>query len=94
MSFGGHVFDMLNRIKQNNALKGNRRKKFKGGNDYSKTKNIKTEFDLPKLSEEELSSLKNKIKKEVLDEKRKQLFYIILSIIITFILISSFSYFY
>ena len=42
MSFGGNVNDMINRVKQNAALKNARRKKFKGGNDYSKTKNIKT----------------------------------------------------
>ena len=51
MSFGGHVNDMINRVKQNAALKNARRKKFKGGNDYSKTKNIKTAYNFSEFSQ-------------------------------------------
>ena len=50
MSFGGHVQDMLNRIKQNASLKNGRCNKFKGGNNYSKTQSIKTGYDFPKLA--------------------------------------------
>jgi len=42
MSFGGHVINMVNRIKQNNALKNTRRRKFKGVNYYSKISTTKT----------------------------------------------------
>ncbi len=73
MSFGGHVNDMINRVKQNAALKNARRGKFKGGNDYAKTKNIKTEYSFPKLSKEELKAFKLKVQEEAKQEKIKQL---------------------
>ena len=72
MSFGGHVNDMVNRVKQNAALKNARRGKFKGGNDYSKTKAVKTGYNFPKLSKEELEIFKLKVKKEAKQEKQKQ----------------------
>jgi hypothetical protein len=34
MSFGGHVNDMINSVKQNIALKNERRKKFKGNTKF------------------------------------------------------------
>ena len=85
MSFGGHVNDMINRIKQNAALKNARRKKFKGGNDYSKTKTIKTTFNYPKLSESDLNTFKQKIVKEAAKEKKKQQLYWILGAIVVLI---------
>jgi len=75
MSFGGHVNDMVNRIKQNAALKNARRRKFKGGNEYSKTKSIKTSYDLPKLSEKELKEFKQKLKKEAKEKQQKKLLF-------------------
>ncbi|WP_111707258.1 hypothetical protein [Lutibacter citreus] len=72
MSFGGHVNDMLNRVKQNAALKNARKGKFKGGNDYSHTKYSKTTYDLPELSEEELTKVKQKIKDEAKEDQKKQ----------------------
>ncbi|RXP59476.1 hypothetical protein EC396_05350 [Lutibacter sp. HS1-25] len=73
MSFGGHVNDMINRVKQNAALKNARRNKFKGGNDYAKTKNIKTAYSFPKFSKDELEIFKLKVQNEVKKEKIKQL---------------------
>lgn len=73
MSFGGHVNDMVNRVKQNAALKNARRRKFKGGNNYAKTKNIKTAYSFPKLSKDELEIYKLKIQKEAKQEKIKRL---------------------
>ena len=52
---------MINRVKQNAALKNARRKKFKGGNDYSKTKNIKTAYNFSEFSEKELTEFKQKL---------------------------------
>lgn len=75
MSFGGHVHDMVNRVKQNAALKNARRKKFKGGNDYSKTKNIKTAYNFPKLAEKELTEFKQKLKKETKEKQQKKLLF-------------------
>ena len=73
MSFGGHVNDMVNRVKQNAALKNARKGKFKGGNDYSKTHNIKTTYNFPELPKEELEAFKLKVQKEAKQEKIKRL---------------------
>ena len=75
MSFGGHVNDMINRVKQNAALKNARRKKFKGGNDYSKTKNIKTAYNFSEFSEKELTEFKQKLKKETNEKQQKKLLF-------------------
>jgi hypothetical protein len=82
MSFGGHVNDMVNRIKQNAALKNARKGKFKGGNNYSYIKYTKTEYDFPKVSEKELEKIKIKIRKITTIERNKHL---ILGVIIIFI---------
>jgi len=92
MSFGGHVNDMVNRIKQNAALKNTRRKKFKGGNDYSKTKNKKTTYNFPKLSESDLNTFKQKIIEAATKEKKKQQLYWILGAIAVLISILIFNY--
>ncbi len=63
MSFGGHVNDMVNRVKQNAALKNARKNKFKGGNDYSK------------VSKEDLESIKDTIKTSTKFERNKRIIY-------------------
>lgn len=45
MSAGGHLLDMVNRIRQNAALKISKRNKFKGNNTYSSKSNEKPEYD-------------------------------------------------
>ncbi|SNR38643.1 hypothetical protein SAMN06265371_102182 [Lutibacter agarilyticus] len=93
MSFGGHVNDMINRVKQNAALKNARRVKFKGGNDYTKTKNIKTEYSFPKLSKEELKALKLKVQEEAKQEKIKRLkFWGFITIIVLLLLLFFINY--
>ncbi|MDV7186384.1 hypothetical protein R3X25_03745 [Lutibacter sp. TH_r2] len=82
MSFGGHVYDMINRVKQNAALKNARRGKFKGGNDYSKINNKKTEYDFPKMSKTELEQFKQKLKKEAKQEQHKKVLFWIFTILI------------
>ena len=88
MSAGGHISDMMNRIKQNALLKNARRRKFKGGNDYSKTKSIKTEYNLTELSKPELEAFKKRVQKIAQQEKRKRtVFLIVCSLILLIILL-------
>jgi len=78
MSAGGHMMDMMNRIRQNAALKVSRRNKFKGNNrktNFSKKEQLKPEYDFPKVSDSELKLFKSKIKEEARKEHRKQLIY-------------------
>ena len=93
MSFGGHVNDMINRVKQNAALRDARRKKFKGGNDYSHISRTKTEYNFPKLSQQGLHDFKLKVKEEARKEKIKKLLFwsAIVVVLITAFLI--FNYF-
>ena len=73
MSSGaGHIMDMMNRIKQNTALKASRRNKFKGGNSYSNVSNSKTEYDFPNVLNSELELIKSKIRNEAKKANRKQ----------------------
>jgi len=87
------VNDMVNRMKQNTALKDARRRKFKQGNDYSKTKSVKTEFNLPKLSQQGLQNFKLKVKDEASKEKIKQLLFWSLIVVIPIIALIIFNYF-
>lgn len=87
MSHGaGHIQDMINRVKQNAALKKARRGKFKGGNDYSKTHSVKTEYNLPNVSNTELELIKTKIKKEAKKENIKRMKVIIFAIVLPLII--------
>lgn len=90
MSFGGHVNDMMNRIKQNTDLKDARRRKFKGGNNYSHISLNKTEYNFPKLSSKELEEFKLKVQKEAKKEIIKQIkfwaFTVVISLIIGFLI--------
>lgn len=93
MSFGGHVNDMMNRVKQNAALKNARKGKFKGGNDYSTTKNIKTDYNFPKLSKEELVTFKLKVQKEAKQEKINRLkFWVFITIAVLLLLLFFINY--
>lgn len=93
MGGSGHISDMINRIKQNAILKNARRRKFKGGNDYSKTRNIKTEYDFPKLSKLKLQVFKKRIREEAKQEKRKRTTLIILGVLILFIALFVFNHY-
>ena len=90
MSFGGHVNDMVNRIKQNAALKNARRRKFKKGNKYSSFKTTKTEYNVPNVSKSQIDLIKKRIQKEAKLEKIKQLrfwfFALLLPLIIGFLI--------
>jgi len=92
MSLGGHVNDMINRVKQNAALKDARRRKFKGGNDYSHVSRTKTEYNFPKLSQQGLQNFKLKVKDEARKEKIKQLLFwsVIVVVLVTLIILNYF----
>lgn len=88
MSFGGHVNDMINRVKQNAALKNARKGKFKGGNDYSHVKITKTEYDFPSVSKGQMENIKNNIRRKSKLEQKKQLFLsVIIALFVIFIFI-------
>lgn len=65
MSFGGHVFDMINRAKQNEAARKKRRERYNKVKDVHSI-NCKYENNLPpkrdKLTREELDQIKKEIK--------------------------------
>jgi len=83
---------MINRVKQNAALKDARRRKFKGGNDYSHVSRTKTEYNFPKLSQQGLQNFKLKVKDEARKEKIKQLLFwsVIVVVLVTLIIFNYF----
>ena len=93
MSFGsGSIPGYLQRLRNSKIRKANRQKKFKGGNDYSNTKSIKTEYSFPKISRYKLSQIKKKIKREASTENEKQLVFWAFGFVVVIILILLFNY--
>ena len=96
MSAGGHIMDMMNRIRQNAALKVSRRNKFKGNNrkiNFSKKEQPKPEYDFPKISISKLKLIKTKIKEEARKEYRKQHIYWLFFAIGVFVIFMIFNYY-
>ena len=93
MSFGGHVNDMVNRIKQNTALKNARKGKFKGGNAYLKVKTSKTEYDFPEVSKNELQKIKITIQQKASLERNRQYKFILIFIFVILTLFVIFNFF-
>jgi len=84
MSFGaGHIQDMINRLKQNRALKPSNRSKFKENNReeiYSKDK--KPEVYLYKeIPENELNEIKKKIQERAKAERKNEKILYVISIV-------------
>lgn len=93
MSFGsGSIPGYLERIRNSRIRKANRQKEFKGGNDYSKVKNVKTSYNFPKTTGYNLSELKKKIKEKAKQENKKQLLYWFLGGISVLIIILFFNF--
>lgn len=91
MSFGGHVIDMINRMKANRAQRPSNRSKFKENN-RSGIYNEKTErLQFKTVSEKELIEIKKQIRLRAKAEKRKELIIygivIVSFVIITFVLL-------
>jgi len=97
MSSGaGHILDMMNRIRQNAALKVSRRNKFKGNNrkiNFSKKEHPKPEYDFPEISKSKLKLIKTKIKEEARKEHRKQHMYWVCFAIGVFVIFMIFNYY-
>ena len=74
MSFGGHVLDMVNRTKQNRALKQHnrerRKKMIESYNDADVHHGMQI-IDKNKLSEEEFVVYKSKLNKKYAKERRR-----------------------
>lgn len=83
MSFGGHVQDMVNRVKQNAALKNARRRRFKGGNDYATSSEAsKPTFNFSKMSKNDFQKFKKKLKLESQKEQRKRIMFWLLGVLL------------
>ena len=93
MSFGGHVNDMVNRIKQNTALKNAHKRKFKGGNDYSTISRTKTEYDFPKISKLELEKIKTRLHQKANIERIQQNKFTFFFILVILLLFAIFNFF-
>ncbi len=93
MSFGGHVLDMINRIKYNEALKNARRERYRKVKDtYLKTMTRSSSrfIDRKNLSDAQLRRLKRRIRIEIIREQRKDY---IIALVITLILFGGIIYF-
>jgi len=93
MSFGGHVNDMVHRIKQNATLKNARKRKFKGGNDYSSISRSKTEYDFPTISKTELEKIKTTIQQKTNIERIHHYKFTIIFILVILFLFAIFNFF-
>lgn len=93
MSFGGHVNDMVNRIKQNTSLKKSHKRKFKGGNDYSSISRTKTEYDFPKISKLELEKIKTRLYQKANIERIQQNKFTIIFILVILLFFAIFNFF-
>ena len=93
MSFGGHVNDMVHRIKQNATLKNARKRKFKGGNDYSSISRSKTEYDFPTISKTELEKIKTTIQQKAKLERIQHYKFITIFILAILLLFAIFNFF-
>lgn len=91
MSFGsGSIPGYLERLRRTKIRRANRQKEFKGGNDYSTVKKVKTDYNFPKISRYNLSELKKKLRTEAKKEQLKQIkiwfFAILIPVIIAFLI--------
>ncbi|MDQ7918389.1 hypothetical protein RBU60_12475 [Mesonia sp. MT50] len=75
MSWGaGHVFDMINRIKQNRALRGSRKNKFKENSRYLHKTSLKPNPFLKTYPEKKVNQIKCRIRTKANRRNKKQAF--------------------
>ena len=84
---------MVHRIKQNATLKNARKRKFKGGNDYSSISRSKTEYDFPTISKTELEKLKTLIQQKANLERIQHYKFITIFILAILLLFAIFNFF-
>jgi len=94
MSFGsGSIPGYLQRLRNSKNRREKRQKEFKGGNDYSTVKSVKTEYDLPKFTNYNFSEFKKKVKEEAEQENNKQRIFLVLFAIAVAIIFLFFKYY-
>ncbi len=91
MSFAGHVIDMINRMKANQALAKPHRANYRKVREaYISALNKKTalQFNTRELSNSELKNIKERIREEIKSERRKELiFFYSMTVLIFFVLL-------
>lgn len=83
----GHIFDMVNRIRQNKIP---RRKKFKGDNRelmHADLTQENVEYDFPEITESDLDQLRIRIQELNRKNKRNTLYALMISVIIIALLL-------
>ena len=90
----GHIADMNNRMKQNRSIKTSNKLKFKSNNrdlNFSKGEGAKLTFK--KVSEEELTQIKNEIRRKSKSERKKErrIFILTTFVLIIILILISFS---
>ena len=71
----GHIFDIINRMKANRALRPSNRNKFKSNNRegiYTKNTVSDVTYNFPEISEAEMEKIKTRIREKARKEIRKQ----------------------
>ncbi|MGO1586095.1 hypothetical protein [Mesonia sp.] len=75
MSYGaGHVFDMINRMKQNRALRGSHKNKFKENSRYLYKEATKPNPFLKTYPEKKVNQVKHSIRTKAKRRNKKQAF--------------------
>jgi sugar-specific transcriptional regulator TrmB len=90
MSFAGHVIDMINRMKANQALAKPHRANFRKVREaYINAVDKKTalHFNTRKLSNSELNNIKERIREELKSERRKELFFFYSMTVLVFLVL-------
>tara|TARA_R110002049_G_scaffold277604_4_gene456154 strand:- start:44 stop:328 length:285 start_codon:yes stop_codon:yes gene_type:complete len=85
----GHVADMNNRMKQNRSMKTSNKQKFKSNNrDLNFSKGESGSLSFKKVSEKELTQIKNDIREKAEKERKKErLTFILTALVLIIILI-------
>lgn len=88
MSYGaGHILDMINRLKQNRAIRPSNKAKFKEHNRetiYSKRRKIKFKT-VPK---EKLEEIKNQIRARAKSERKKEAIFYLASVALVLVMLA------
>jgi len=90
MSSAGHILDMIKRIRQNRSLLPSKRQKFKENNRehiYSDDFNPEERPHFKIVSEEKLNELKKQISERAKKERKNELIYYAIFLVICFIIV-------
>ena len=88
MSSAGHVLDMINRMKQNRAIRTSNKQKFRSNNrEATHSDKGAGALHYKEVTTEELEKVKSKIRLKARFERKKEIFVITFFIVIVIILI-------